>query len=115
MTIDVARARPDTPGCSEVLHLNSAGAALRGRLSEVTVRDLGARRAGIVSFGHARHEAEAVKQAMSALRINVSVTDAISTRLDMERSRLADMVRASVHYYNINDELERFVAAIAAL
>ena len=81
----------------------------------MTVQDLGARRAGIVSFSHAHHEAEAVKQAMSALRINVSVTDAISRRLDMERRRLADMVRASVHYYNINDELERFVAAIAAL
>jgi selenocysteine lyase/cysteine desulfurase len=91
---------------------------LRARLSAlpgVTVHDLGARRSGIVSFGHDRLEAEAIKRTLGEQRINVSVTDVKSTRLDMERRRLGDLVRASVHYYNTEDELARFTEVLAAL
>ena len=44
--------------------------------------------------------------------INVSFTTVHGTRLDMEARGLTAMVRASVHYYNSEDEIERFCAAL---
>ena len=41
-------------------------------------------------------------------KMNVSVSQADSTRLDMEQRGLAGVVRASVHYYNSEEEIERF-------
>jgi selenocysteine lyase/cysteine desulfurase len=35
--------------------------------------------------------------------------------LDARARRLPDVVRASVHYYNTEEEVTRFVAAVAAL
>ena len=47
--------------------------------------------------------------------INVSATHGESTLLDARRRRLPPMVRASVHYYNDEEELDRFCDAVAAL
>jgi selenocysteine lyase/cysteine desulfurase len=91
---------------------------LRRRLSAipgVMVRDQGARRCGIVSFTVAGRDAEAVQRLLGQERMNVSVSRLPSTRLDMEARRLCDLVRASVHYYNTDTEVERFCAALASL
>jgi selenocysteine lyase/cysteine desulfurase len=91
---------------------------LRVRLDElpgVTVRDQGERRCGIVGFTVEGREAEAVEQALGARGINVSVSTAASTRLDMEARALPALVRASVHYYNSEDEVARFVDALKAI
>lgn len=81
-------------------------------LPGLTVQDLGERRCGIVSFTVAGHDADALKQALRQKRINVSVSRMTSTRLDMEARQLEKLVRASVHYYNTDDEIDRFVAAM---
>ena len=39
--------------------------------------------------------------------VDIAVTRRHSTRLDMEARGLDEMVRASVHYYNIEDEIDR--------
>ncbi|HEX6290398.1 MAG TPA: aminotransferase class V-fold PLP-dependent enzyme [Herpetosiphonaceae bacterium] len=91
---------------------------LRQRLSEipgVTVHDLGVERCGIVTFSAAAHAPEALRQALLRQRINVSVTTAKSTRLDMDARHLTELVRASVHYYNTEEEIERFCATLATL
>ncbi|HYG89989.1 MAG TPA: aminotransferase class V-fold PLP-dependent enzyme [Azospirillum sp.] len=88
---------------------------LRERLAAVpgvTVRDLGERRCGIVTFTAEGRSAEAVKQALSAKGINVSVSTASSTRYDMDARGLTELVRASPHYYNTEDELDRLVEAL---
>lgn len=92
--------------------------ALRARLAEVpgvTVRDLGRERCGIVTFTVDGVDPLAVKEALAAQAINATTSAVTSTRLDMEARGLARVVRASVHYYNSEAEVERFAGAIRAL
>jgi cysteine desulfurase / selenocysteine lyase len=86
-----------------------------GAIPGVVVRDLGLRRCGIVTFTVDGMAASAVKSALAARRINVNVSDTGSTLLDMSDRGLAAVVRASVHYYNSEAEVDRFVEAISTL
>ena len=96
------------------------GELLRLRLAHVpgfTVRDLGKTRCGIVTFTHASHDPAAIKAALAAHhpRINVTTTSPFGTRLDMEARGLSLMVRASLHYYNDEDEIEQFCQALSVI
>lgn len=91
---------------------------LRERLAGiagVTVRDLGRRRCGIVTFTHGSMPAGEVRSTLGGQGINLSVSDASSTLIDMTKRNLPDLVRASVHYYNTLEEVDRFVEAVARL
>jgi len=93
---------------------------LRDALSDlpgdrVSVRDLGQTRGGIVSITVAGWDAGSVKAALRTREINVSVTGAASTRVDMDARGLDEMVRASVHYLTTDDESDRIVGAIGDL
>lgn len=91
---------------------------LRGRLAAmpgVEVRDLGQERCGIVSFTMAGQRPTAIKAALRKQRINVSMSRRSSTLLDMDRRGLDELVRASVHYYNTSEELDRLCGALAEL
>ncbi|MFZ5827865.1 MAG: aminotransferase class V-fold PLP-dependent enzyme [Bacillota bacterium] len=93
-------------------------AHLRARLAEVPgvrVRDLGERRCGIVSFTVDSLPPDAVKAALGDRGINVSLSRASSTLLEMQERGLSEVVRASVHYYNTEEEIERLVAELAAV
>ncbi|MBM4325904.1 MAG: aminotransferase class V-fold PLP-dependent enzyme [Deltaproteobacteria bacterium] len=85
---------------------------LRQRLDEiprVTVRDLGRERCGIVTFSVDGKKPEKIRQALRDVRMNVSVSPARFTLLDMKSRGLHDgLVRASVHYYNTSGEIDRF-------
>ncbi|MEW1843969.1 aminotransferase class V-fold PLP-dependent enzyme [Nonomuraea angiospora] len=83
-------------------------AELRERLAGIPgcrVRDQGAERCGIVTFTLDGVPADEIKARLAARSINVSVSRAPSTLLDMTERGLAEVVRASVHYYNTTEEL----------
>ena len=98
--------------------LQDLGAELRDKLAElpkVTVHDKGIHRGGIVTFDVAGSEATAVEAALRAQSMNTSTSTPGHARYDLAARGLGPIVRASVHYYNTQDEIDRFVTAVAAL
>jgi selenocysteine lyase/cysteine desulfurase len=88
---------------------------LRKRLTAldgVHVHDQGLRRCAIVTFTVDGVPARAVRRRLAESGVNTSVSVASSARLDLPRRGLSELVRASVHYYNTDDELDRLVNAL---
>ncbi len=88
---------------------------LRSRLAScpgITVRDIGRHRCGIVTFTQEGKDPEAIQADLARKKINVSTSGRSSTLLDMERRGLEKVVRASVHYYNTDEEIERLIEAL---
>jgi cysteine desulfurase/selenocysteine lyase len=81
----------------------------------VDVTDIGSQKCGIVTFNKAGTLPDDIKAALSQKNINVSVSRLGSTRIDMEKRGLDEVVRASVHYYNDEDEIVRLCEAVEAL
>ncbi|MEU1984355.1 aminotransferase class V-fold PLP-dependent enzyme [Nocardia sp. NPDC019395] len=91
---------------------------LRGALGElpgVAVRDRGIEHSGIVSFTAAGATPVEVRDRLRDKDITVTVSHASSTLLDMSARGLDSVVRASPHCFVGRTELDRFVAAVAAL
>ena len=89
---------------------------LRDLLSQtpgVTVRDLGANPCAIVSFTVDKISASEIKARMNKHKINITHSTLYSTRLDMENRNLNTVVRASLHYYNTEQEIDRFIDILA--
>ena len=98
--------------------VGSAAEGLRTRLASidgVTVHDGGRLRCGIVTFTVDGHSPTEVATTTRAAGINVSVTNRPATRLDLGGDRPSGVVRASPHYYNTSDELNRLVEVVTGL
>jgi cysteine desulfurase/selenocysteine lyase len=86
-----------------------------GAIPGVTVTDIGRRRCGIVTFTVAGREADDIVAALHRRKMNTVTSSPRSTLLDATARRLPTVVRASVHYYNSEDEVARFAGAVAEL
>ena len=86
-----------------------------GGIAGATVRDLGEERCGIVSFTLDGWAPVELRTALRERGIHVEVTTAASTLIDMDRRGIEEMMRASVHYYNTEAEVERFCAVLDQL
>jgi selenocysteine lyase/cysteine desulfurase len=84
-------------------------------VARVRLHDKGVEQCGIVSFTRQGREPDEITRMLAAKRINVSTSSNQSTLLDMTARQLDLVVRASVHYYNTDDEVDRFCAEIEAL
>ena len=92
--------------------------ALRAGLAEipdVELTDEGEVKCGIVTFRHARLDAAEIKTALGLAGINLSTSSGSGMRLSYLARGLDALVRASVHYYNTEAEIDRFVARIREL
>ena len=81
-------------------------------LPDVIVRDRGITQCGIVTFTIEGHNPEDIKRKLTASNINISVAMRNGALLDMDAKKLTSAVRASVHYYNSEEEIERFCQQI---
>ncbi|HLJ21701.1 MAG TPA: aminotransferase class V-fold PLP-dependent enzyme, partial [Stellaceae bacterium] len=89
--------------------------ALRRSLGEipgVAVRDLGSERCGIVTFTTDGLLAKELRARLAEVRINTTTSSVFSTRYDMTARGLDLLLRASVHYYNTEDEIARFCEVV---
>jgi selenocysteine lyase/cysteine desulfurase len=87
---------------------------LRG-MRAVSVHDLGAPLASIISFTVKGWDSSAVLAYLTNKGINVSVSPPSSTPVDASTRQLPPVVRASPHYYNSEEEVDAFLQAIASL
>ncbi|WP_041323416.1 aminotransferase class V-fold PLP-dependent enzyme [Saccharomonospora viridis] len=91
---------------------------LRGRLADVpgvTVTDIGTRKSGIVSFHADTVPARTLAARLKERGFHVTVSAASSTPWDMGERGLDAIVRASVHYYNTPDEVDRLCTEVGSL
>ena len=91
---------------------------LRSRLSAlgfVTILDLGVERCGIVTFNVEGISAIEVQRKLQEQKINVTVSTEDGSRLDLGARHISELVRASVHYYNSEEEIDRFCDAVARI
>ncbi len=98
------------------LRVSLLASALRfalGSIAGITVQDQGAQKCGIVTFTKHGEDAEAIRARLHRSQINVSTTQRSSALLDFDARGLTSLVRASVHYYNTEAEIGRFVDVLA--
>ncbi|MEQ8655426.1 MAG: aminotransferase class V-fold PLP-dependent enzyme [Kiloniellales bacterium] len=81
--------------------------------AKLEVHDIGETKSGLVTFSVPDRTASEVQRDLRARNINVSVSDPGSTLLDASRRKLPDLIRASVHYFNTEED--DFQALTAAL
>lgn len=79
------------------------------------VRDIGSQRCGLVTFTLEGLEPAGIETRLRQQAINISISTRRSTWIDMERRGLEAMARASVHYFNTQDEVARFCEALDGL
>lgn len=83
-------------------------------LNSISVHEAGEPLSGIVTFSKSNENAQMLQQRLQSAGINTSVSKLQSNLLDFGRRGLGDINRASVHYYNTEEEVEQFCRAVSA-
>jgi len=81
----------------------------------ITVHDFGDQQCGIVTFTVNGTDNAVIKSKLAELHINVSIGLAKSTLIYMNKNNLSSVVRASVHYYNTEEEIKTLCNALDSI
>ncbi len=81
--------------------------------SGVKVHDQGLQNCGIVTFTKSDEAPDDLAKRLSNAGANVSVSPKEYALLDFGSRNLSSLVRASIHYFNTEDEIDRFCELIA--
>lgn len=84
-------------------------------IPEITIRDKGSVKGGIVSFNHTKYDAVTLQNLLFDRNINISWNGRANTWIDMSARGLSEISRASIHYYNSEQEIDQFVAVLKEL
>lgn len=84
-------------------------------LPEVTLCDKGRELSALTTFTIEGLDPSVVQEQLRKQGINVSTSGQLSARLDFPDRGIEQVVRASVHYYNTEEEVDELVAAVADL
>jgi cysteine desulfurase/selenocysteine lyase len=98
--------------------IQELAATMRKQLAQidgVTILDRGLVRGGIVTFNVESRQILEVRELLAERSISVSTSSPFSAPVDMRARNLAGLVRASVHAYNTDDEIDELVSAIQIL
>lgn len=91
---------------------------LREKLSEsprVHIQDIGIKQCGIVTFTVENIDLKALLHELLRKRVNLSISGKNSTPLDMQYRNLENVLRASVHYYNTEEEVLEFCQFLSSI
>jgi cysteine desulfurase/selenocysteine lyase len=92
--------------------------SLRQKLSQIDgihLTDDGIEKCGIITFTADQLEPAAIKQALSKQRINVSTSEGSGSLVSFQNRGLKKVVRASVHYFNTDEEIDHFVDVLKSI
>ena len=84
-------------------------------IPSIELRDLGQKKCGIVTFTCKERSVEKIQHYLAEMKMNVSISLQEYARLDMSKRNLPALIRASVHYYNTEKEIENFCLAIKSM
>lgn len=90
---------------ARILYLSDLLRTGLSALGGIVVHDKGDVRCGIVTFSVVGADAALVKRTLAEGRINVSIGLAKSTPIYMDKHHLDNVIRASIHYYNTEEEI----------
>ena len=109
LDIGVARIEAETSRLAAKLR------AMLAELPGLTVRDIGERQCGIVTWSVDGVAATHIEEQLRAGGFLVSVSSPSSTLIDATRRDLPDLVRSSVHYFNTDEELDALVERLRTI
>jgi len=82
------------------------------RIDGVTLTDDGIEKCGIVTFVCEHMEPSEIKASMEKHKINVSTSKGSGSLVSFQSRGISEVVRASVHYFNTEDEIDYFTEVL---
>ena len=95
-----------------ISHLSSALIAGLSELQGIRVLEKSHHRSGIITFTKDNIDAKILRNELQRRNINVSVCKQQNAQLDLGVELTGDVTRASLHYYNTQQEVSEFLQAL---